>query len=277
VRPFRRIAIIGTGLIGGSIGLALRKKKIVRIGFDRPNILKYAKKIGAIDQKAKNVREAMDGSDLVLLAMPVGEILDLLPRLTSLVPPATLMTDVGSTKAEICRLAGKKLKNFIGGHPLVGKEKSGIENADSKLFVGKSWFLCPNGGSAAVARMKSFVRLLGARPAIVGPEKHDRILAATSHLPQLVSSLLAATVEELLEKDGNRIKGYAGVGLKDAVRLAASPFSVWKDVFSANSSEVGRALAQFAEGVNRISGSGLNLEMLEHQFEKANVFVRKLE
>ena len=277
MRPFRRIAIIGTGLIGGSIGLALRKKKIVRVGLDRPEVLRKAKQMDAIDQKAKNLNEAVDGSDLVILAMPVGEILDLLPRLASLVPPAILMTDVGSTKAEICRLAGKKLKNFIGGHPLAGKEKSGIENADSKLFVGKSWFLCPNGGSAAVARMKSFVRLLGARPAIVGPEKHDRILAATSHLPQLVSSLLAATVGELLEETGNRIKSYGGAGLKDTVRLAGSPFLVWKDIVTTNRKELGRALNRFTIRLNQISGFASNPGILERQFEKANTFARKLE
>lgn len=277
MKPFRRVAIIGTGLIGGSVGLALRRKNVVRVGFDRPEVLKKAFTRGSIDRKAWNLKEAVAGADLILLATPVKEIFGLLPKLAQMVPSATLITDVGSTKAEICKSAQKNLNNFIGGHPLAGKEKSGIENADSKLFVGKSWFLCPNGGSAAAAQMKSFVRLLGARPVIVEPEKHDRILAATSHLPQLVSSLLAAAVAELLEKEAKDVKKYAGAGLRDTARLAGSPFSVWKDIFATNHLEIERVLSQFAGKVNRISSAVSNSEILERQFEKANTFVRKLE
>lgn len=277
MKPFRQVAIIGTGLIGGSIGLALRRKKIIRVGLDRPEILSKALKMRAIDKKARNLKDAMDGADLVILAMPVRKIFNLLPRLAARVPPPTLITDVGSTKAEICKSAEKNLKNFIGGHPLAGIEKNGIENADSKLFVGKSWFLCPNGGSAAVVRMKSFVRLLGARPVVIEPEKHDRILAATSHLPQLISTLLAATVDELLDKDTNRMKNYTGTGLKDTTRLAASSFLTWKDIIATNHSAIGRALNRFAIRVNQISDFASNPGILGRQFAKANSFVRKLE
>ncbi|HLG93251.1 MAG TPA: prephenate dehydrogenase/arogenate dehydrogenase family protein, partial [candidate division Zixibacteria bacterium] len=175
MRTFGRIAIIGTGLIGGSIGLALRKKQIIRIGFDHPEVLRKALKLRAIDRGTKSWQEAVKEADLVILALPVREILGLLPKLTQIVYPETLVTDVGSTKAEICNLAAKGLKNFIGGHPLAGKEKSGIENAGGKLFAGKNWFLCPNKNAAAPARMKSFVCLLGARPVVVEPETHDRI------------------------------------------------------------------------------------------------------
>lgn len=277
MKSFGRVAILGTGLIGGSIGLALRRKKIIRSGFDRPEVLRKALKMRALDKVAKSLQEAMNGADLVILAMPVGGILGLLPKLASIVPPATLITDVGSTKTEICNLAEKGLKNFIGGHPLAGKEKSGIENADGKLFTGKNWFLCPNENSAALARMKAFVRLLGARPVVVEPETHDRMLAVTSHLPQLVSTLLAATVAELLGNETEKLPVFAGAGLRDTTRLARSPFSVWGDVFSSNQTEVGRVLEMFVQKSAELSDNFLNLEAVKPQFEKANAFVRKLE
>ncbi|MCI0331257.1 MAG: prephenate dehydrogenase/arogenate dehydrogenase family protein [candidate division Zixibacteria bacterium] len=277
MKPFRQVAIVGTGLVGGSIGLALRNKKIARVGLDRPEVLRKALKFGAIDRKAGNLKEAVDGADLIILATPVGEILDLLPQLAARVPPAALITDVGSTKREICRLAEKDLKNFIGGHPLAGKEKNGIESADGKLFAGKNWFLCANGNPAALARLKNFVRLLGARPMVVRPEAHDRILAATSHLPQLVSTILAATVVGLLKKETKSIQAFAGTGLRDTTRLAGSRFSVWKDVFATNHLEIERAWNRFAERVTQISDVVSHSRILERRFGEANAFRRRLE
>lgn len=277
MKPFQQVAILGTGLIGGSIGLALRKKKNVRVGFDHPGVLRKALKMRAIDRGAKSLQEAVNEADLVILAMPVGEILALLPKLAPLAPSTTVITDVGSTKKEICNLAAKGLKNFIGGHPLAGKAEGGIESAESNLFVGKNWFLCSNGNSAALARMKSFVRLLGARPVVIEPETHDRMLAATSHLPQLVSTLLAATVAELLESKTNRLQVFAGPGFRDTTRLARSSFSVWGDVFASNRFEVGRALELFAQKTAELSDNFPNLETVGLQFEKANTLVRKLE
>jgi prephenate dehydrogenase len=264
------VAIIGTGLIGGSIGLALRKKKIVRVGFDRPEALRKALRMRAIDRKAKSLIEAVEGTDLVILAIPVGAILASLPKLAQMVPSETLITDVGSTKAEICHLALKGLKNFIGGHPLAGKAERGIENAAGDLFAGKNWFLCQNRNSAVLARLKTFVRLLGARPVVVKPEEHDRMLAATSHLPQLVSTLLAATIAELLEKEAKRMPVFAGAGLRDTTRLARSSFSVWGDVFASNRQEVGKALELFAQKTAELSDNFPNLESVGRQFEIAN-------
>lgn len=276
MKPFRQVAILGTGLIGGSIGLALRRKKVFRIGFDRPDVLRKALRKKAIDRGAKSLQEAVKEADLVVLALPVGEILAVLPRLALMVPSKTLVTDVGSTKAEICKLASKGLKNFIGGHPLAGKAEGGIENAEAGLFTGKNWFLCPNGDSAALVWMKAFARLLGARPIVVDPEKHDRMLAATSHLPQLVSTLLAATIAELLEKETKRMPVFAGAGLRDTTRLARSSFSVWGDVFASNRDELGRALELFAQKTAGISDNFPNLDGVERQFEIANRVARGL-
>ena len=275
--PFRQATIIGVGMIGGSIGLALRKKKIFRVGFDRPEVLRKAFKMGSIDRTAGNLSQAVNGADLVIFAMPVGGILEIIPEAARLAIPA-LITDVGSTKVEVCRLAKKRhLNNFIGGHPLAGKEKGGIENANGGLFVGASWFLCPNGNSTSLARMKNFVRLLGARPVVVEPERHDRILAAASHLPQLVSSLLAATVYEFLRNESYSLNAFAGTGLKDSIRLAGSSFSVWKDVFATNHLEIGRALNRFAERVNQISDVAFRSGILKRRFAEANAFMRRLE
>ncbi|MGH8005091.1 MAG: prephenate dehydrogenase, partial [Limisphaerales bacterium] len=186
------------------------------------------------------------------------------------------ITDVGSSKGEICNLAAKGLKNFVGGHPLAGKEKSGIENADGGLFAGKNWFLCSNGNSAALNRMKSFIRLLGARPVVVEPEKHDRMLAATSHLPQLVSTLLAVTVAELLGGKAKSLRAFAGPGFRDTTRLARSSFSVWGDVFASNRQEVARALEWFAQKTAELADNFPNLESVERQFETANRVARGL-
>ncbi|HXF48485.1 MAG TPA: prephenate dehydrogenase/arogenate dehydrogenase family protein [Verrucomicrobiae bacterium] len=277
MKPFRRVAILGTGLVGGSIGLALRKKKVLRIGFDRPEVLRKALKKKAIDRGAKSLQEAVKETDLVVLATPVGEILGLLPKLAAMIPAETLITDVGSTKKEICNLASKELRNFIGGHPLAGKAEGGIENAETGLFTGKNWFLCPNGNSVALTRLKSFVRLLGARPVIVEPEKHDWLLAATSHLPQLVSTLLAATIAELLEKETKRMSVFAGAGLRDTTRLARSPFSIWRDVFSSNRSELGRALELFVQKAAELADNFPNLDGVKRQFEIANRVGRMLQ
>ena len=270
MKPFRQVAILGTGLVGGSVGLALRQKKVLRIGFDRPEVLRKALKKKAINRGAKSLQEVVKETDLVVLAMPVGEILGLLPKLAGMIPAEALITDVGSTKAEICNLASKGLRNFIGGHPLAGKAEGGIENAEAELFTGKNWFLCPKGNSAALARLKTFVRMLGARPVVVEPEKHDRLLAVTSHLPQLVSTLLAATVADLLGGETKKLPVFAGAGLRDTTRLARSPFSVWGGILASNQQEVGRALELFAQKAAELTDNFPNLDGVKRQFEIAN-------
>lgn len=276
MKPFKRAALIGTGLIGGSIGLALRKSKIKRVGFDKPAVLREALKRRAIDQKAGSIAEAVSAADLVILALPVGEILRVLPEISERVSPVAVITDTGSTKKEICERARELgLKNFVGGHPLAGKAENGIRNAEANLFSGRNWFLSPSRPSTALARMRAFVKSLGAKPFVVEPAEHDRILAATSHLPQLVSTLLAATVAELLS--GRQLKRFAGPGLKDATRLAASAFSVWGDVFASNRAEIGQALERFAQKTAEVSDNFLGSETLKGQFESANKMRRGLE
>lgn len=269
MKGFQRVAIIGTGLIGGSIGLALRKSKIKRIGFDKPVVLRQALKQRAIDEKAESIAETVSDADLVILALPVGEILRVLPEVSERISASAIITDTGSTKKEVYERAGKLgLKNFVGGHPLAGKAENGIRNAEANLFSGRNWFLSPGWNSTALDRVKVFVKLLGANPFVVEPADHDRMMAAASHLPQLVSTLLAATVAELLT-DGE-LKQFAGPGLKDATRLAASAFSVWGDVFASNREKIGGALERFVQKTVAISDTFLDLENLRDQFESAN-------
>lgn len=276
MKSFRRVALIGTGLIGGSIGLALQKSKTVRVGFDRPAVLREALRRRAVDEKAGSIAEAVADADLVILALPVGEILRVLPKISERVSTAAVITDTGSTKKEICERARElELKNFVGGHPLSGKAEGGIRNAEERLFFGRSWFLSSNGNPTALSRLKTFVKMLGAKPFAVEPAEHDRMMAAASHLPQLVSTLLAATVAELLS--GRQLKHFAGPGLKDATRLAASTFSVWGDVFASNRAEIGQALERFAQKTAEVSDNSLNLETLKGQFEISNKMRKGLE
>jgi prephenate dehydrogenase len=277
VKSFKHVAIIGTGLIGGSIGLALREKNVFRAGFDRPKVLKKALKSGAVDKAAESLEEAVCSSDLIVLATPVRAILELLPQVAALSPSSAVITDVGGSKREICGVAERnRIGNFIGGHPLAGKERCGIGNAEERLFVRKNWFLCPGKSPSALAGMKNFVETLGAFAVITDPEKHDRILAVTSHLPQLVSTLLAATVEELMAKEIYETDTYAGTGLKDCVRLAASPFSIWKDVLASNKDEVRQALQKFTLRTNRAFARFSQLEELNGTFKKGNRLAKRL-
>src|SRR5215467_1609323 len=185
---FRQITIIGTGLIGGSIGLALKKNgyrgRIV--GCDRKPILAKARKIGALHEAVTDPIAACRGSDLVVLATPVGGIIELIQQLGHQLPPETLVTDVGSTKAEIARRAEQAFgvdasKRFVGGHPMAGKENSGIEFADAELFRGAVWFMTP--GTVQALRsgkpreLVRWVRRIGGRVEVADPDDHDELCA----------------------------------------------------------------------------------------------------
>src|SRR6266853_909780 len=203
--PIRQITIIGTGLIGGSLGLALRKKgfrgKIV--GCDRTAVLAQAKRMGAISHAIADPVEASRDSDVIVLATPVGAIIELIERLAAHLPSNTLLTDVGSTKAAVLtkaeKVCGKDTRQrFLGGHPMAGKENSGIKFADPELFQGATWFITPlpkqklKGGVAA--EYLAWVKKLGARVARLNLAEHDRLCAWISHVPQMVSTALAAAL-----------------------------------------------------------------------------------
>src|SRR5258707_5981670 len=195
----KQITIIGTGLIGGSVGLALKaagfRGKI--IGCDRAAVLDRARAMRAIDLGAEDAIEAVAGSDLIVLATPVGGIIDLIERIGPIVPPDALITDVGSTKKEIIERAravfgDKAPQRFIGGHPMAGKEHSGLENAEAKLFLNAVWLLVPQANqSTDRCQIKDYFELLermGVRILKMDAERHDHICAWSSHLPQMIAT-----------------------------------------------------------------------------------------
>src|ERR1700680_3223909 len=205
----RQITIIGTGLIGGSLGLALREEEIAGriVGCDREGTLERARMRGAIDGGTANPGDAVRGSQVVVLATPVLAIIDLIERLGPSLPPKALLTDVGSTKTAVVERAvnvfGKNVgRRFLAGHPMAGKEMSGVDYADADLFQKAVWFLSPlpgqNLNEGLFAEYVGWIDQIGARVAMMPAEEHDRLCAWISHVPAMIStSLAAALVEEV--------------------------------------------------------------------------------
>jgi prephenate dehydrogenase len=199
---FRRVAIVGLGLLGGSWGLALKKAGFTGriVGYARrADTRERALQEGAVDEQFADVNEAVHEADLVILATPVAVILDHLTRLAPHLSPRALITDVGSTKRRICERAAELYTHeplFLGGHPMAGKERSGIENADAELFVNARYVLTPTKpedlADARVQAFRALVEAIGARPITSDPASHDSAVAFLSHLPQLLSSGLAS-------------------------------------------------------------------------------------
>ena len=261
--PFRHIAIVGLGLIGGSIALAVRERwsSILITAVDRPPVLAHASSSGAIDRAARGVAD-VGAVDLIVLAAPVQQNIQLLPQVMSVRPEGAIVTDVGGTKRDILKAAAalpSGARAFVGGHPIGGAERGGFGFARADLFRGRPWIFTPiprDPGSgirdpraldpesripnpAALDRLFEFVRGLGARPTTMDAEAHDRVMAYVSHLPQLAASALMDVVGRAATGDGLRL---AGRGLTDSTRLASSPASVWRDVCASNADDIGPAL-----------------------------------
>lgn len=242
------VAIFGVGLIGGSFALALRKAGFTGkiLGVSSEGTLRRALDLGVIDAAA-SAESAARQADLVYLAQPVLAILDTLAALNNWVRPEALVTDAGSTKLAIVRKAAESLTKaqFLGGHPLAGKESRGLEAADADLFQGRTYVLTPRAdsdlGTHAVRQFKSWLERIGSVITVLGPEEHDRTVALTSHLPQLASIALSML---LAQKDCIGT-GAFGPGLLDSTRLALSPYEVWADILATNSSSIDQALSEY--------------------------------
>jgi prephenate dehydrogenase len=280
---FKRISIIGLGLIGGSWALALKKLGYAahRVGYDVPEVLKQAVESGAVDEGAKDVDEAVRNADLVILATPVGRILELLPQLASRVPPHALITDVGSTKRKIVELATELPSGgplFLGGHPLAGKEHSGFEHADADLFQNACYAITPSSlATMEDERVKAFVSLvesLGAQPYVMDAAGHDLAVAYLSHMPQLLSTGLAGMMAEKADK-GNVPMRLAGSGFRDLTRLAESPYSMWRDICLTNTENIQAALDAMIQKLDTIR-THLSTRELEDEFNQARKLRQKL-
>ena len=248
---FRRVAIIGLGLLGGSWGLALKKAGFTGsiVGYARrAETRTQALRMDAVDEEFADASEAVCEADLVILATPVAVILDHLPRLQPHLSPQALITDVGSTKRRICERAAELYSQqplFLGGHPMAGKERSGLENADARLFENARYVLTPmkpeHLDDMRVQSFRTLVVAIGARPLTTDPATHDLAVAYLSHLPQLLSSGLASLMEEKHTAD-DLILEVAASGFRDVTRLADSPYSVWRDICLTNTENIQMAL-----------------------------------
>ena len=276
----RQITIIGAGLIGGSFALAARKAGFTGrlVACDRPVVLARARSLGAFDVGFVDARQAVVNSDVVLLATPVGGILDYLEQAAGW-PQTSLITDVGSTKLEIVQRArnifgSAAAQRFLPGHPMAGKELSGLDQADADLFRGAVWLITPyqkqNLEQGSAKDFLELVSAMGARMMTLDPERHDRLCAWVSHLPQMVSTALAAA---LLDEFGDApdLHAIGGRALREMTRIAASPYSMWRDIAFTNTANIADAIQHLEQHLAHLR-ENLKTRELEEMFGKGNEF-----
>jgi len=253
---FSKIAIVGTGLLGASIGLAVRRAwtgcRIVGIG-RRQETLDSAKRLGAVDETSLTIAGGVGGCELVILCTPVGRITEQVFGVAEATDSAPIITDVGSTKQAICGEVEQRLPlpngcRFLGGHPIAGGEKTGPEAATATLFVNRAVVLTPTAScdQADVDTLRTFWKTLGARVSCMSPQEHDRVLAMTSHLPHVLSAVLAAIC------DRPTYGAYSGTGYDSMTRLAAGGAELWRDILITNREAVCRAMDDFEKSCREL-------------------------
>jgi prephenate dehydrogenase len=246
-----RIAVLGVGLIGGSIGLAARRRAGANVtGFDPdPEVLARALELGAIDERTDDLASAVEGADVVFVAAPVGELADVVPRALAAAGPVCVVSDVGSTKRVVAAACADE--RFIGGHPLAGAESAGVEHAREDLFDGATWYLTPAQGKTAgvlYERLHRLLTALGARPAAIDADSHDRLMACVSHLPHVLANGLAAQAAGLLGGgEGEPAERLPAVGpsFRDATRVAGANSAIWTDIYRSNAGALLVAIDEF--------------------------------
>ena len=283
-----RIAILGTGLLGTSVGLALRAAGFHGsiVGWNRgAEGAEVALAMGAIDSIAADPAEAARQSQVVLLAVPIYATLDWMDKLARVLGPEHLVTDVGSTKAEITA-AGARLYNqpdrasFLPGHPMAGKERGGAALGDANLFRGAVWLFTddPAGdrsprGVELVKAWREWVVAMGSKTIDLDPVRHDELVAWVSHLPQFVATALSALLQEEVG-DAPELKDVGGRGLREMTRLGASPYSMWRDIAYTNTEAIEMALIALEQRLAYIR-ENLRTPALRDEFERANHFRRE--
>src|SRR5262245_34202395 len=258
--PFGRIAIVGFGLIGASIGLAARRRwpSAELIAVDRPDVIQSAMRTHAADIGGGDLGLCED-ADLVILAAPVQTNIKILSELPGYVPGSAVVTDVGSTKRQVAAVGGQLpgRLSFVGGHPLAGAATGGLEAARSDLFAGRAWILTPTDDSqVAVEKLSKFIDGLGARVRVMTPDAHDSVVAYLSHLPQLTATALMHLVGERTGADGLAL---AGRGLQDTTRLASSPADIWRDIAVTNQDHIAQAIDELVDILLRMKKGGCGL------------------
>lgn len=273
--PFARVGIVGLGLIGGSVALALRATwpSVRIVGVDSAPIADAALARTIIDERRDSARALAD-LDLIVLATPVAAIIDTIADLGR-AGVSAVVTDVGSTKRRVLEAAeSARLVNFVGGHPMAGSERGGVDAARADLFGGRPWFLSPASTSSIEARgrVSRLVQGVGASPSTLTPDAHDRTVAYLSHVPQLLAIGLMVTGAEALGENGLR---YAGRGFDEMTRLAASSFGVWESILATNADYIAEALqAMAASTAGSIATDAARLQEL---FLRANQWRERFE
>jgi len=270
------IAIVGTGLIGASFGLALRAAGFdgAIVGVSSERAIADAMAVGAID-RGTSLAEAVGQADLVFLSQAIGRILDTIRHLDPLVRPGALVTDAGSTKCEIVDVARQTVTHcqFLGGHPMAGKETRGAAAAEAGLFLGRAWVLTPDEPSeletAAAREFRRWLDRIGARTVVLDADEHDRVVGLTSHLPQLASTALAALLECSARTD------VSGSGLFDMTRLALSSYDLWRDILATNSDHIERALGVYIQELEHIR-ENLRTRQVEEEFRRGAVLAARI-
>jgi prephenate dehydrogenase len=283
-----RIAILGTGLLGTSVGLALRAAgyRGAITGWNRSaERARVALDLGAIDSVAADPLQAGRESQVVVLAVPIYATLDFMEKLAGVLGPDYLVTDVGSTKAQISA-AAKRLFNtperaaFLPGHPMAGKERGGAMLADAELFRGTVWLFTDDPerkrspqSDELVKEWREWVVAMGAKIIDLGPARHDELVAWVSHLPQFVATALSALLEEEVG-DAPELRDVGGRALSEMTRLGASPFSMWRDIAYTNTEAIQAALHALEQRLAHLR-ENLRTPELRDEFEKANRFRRE--
>ncbi|MFH1397671.1 MAG: prephenate dehydrogenase/arogenate dehydrogenase family protein [Candidatus Omnitrophota bacterium] len=249
MKKFNKVAVIGLGLIGGSIALCLKKqklsRKIVGVSLHKDTLL-FARKNKIVDDCSQNL-DIIRGADLVILATPIDVILKLAPQIAKLIPKDCLVTDVGSTKNKIVRKFSRIFPNFVGSHPLAGSEQRGIKNSQHSLFLKSLCIITPqkNTNQQSLNKISELWRRVGADTIILSPLEHDKILSYVSHLPHVVVFSLMKTVPVEYLK-------FAAGSLKDATRIAASPSNIWIDIFLSNKQDILKVIKSFSNNLQAL-------------------------
>jgi prephenate dehydrogenase len=247
-----RIAVIGVGLIGGSVAMAARERLGATVsGHDgSPGALEIAVARGALDRACATVPEAVTDAQAVFVAVPMGVLPGLVTEALAAAPADCVVTDVGSTKRMV--IGAHEDPRFVGGHPLAGAETAGVEHARADLFEGATWYLTPSAATSGVLyeRLHRLLYGLGARPTAIDAETHDRILATVSHLPHVLANLLVSQAAGTLAAGGERLPA-TGPSFRDATRVAGASSAIWTDIYLSNRDalveEIDRAVSQLHE------------------------------
>ena len=276
---FNQISIIGVGFMGGSLALALKKYRLSKkiIGVSREETIKKALKLKIIDGgfPYEKIDKGVDGSSLIILSSPINVIIEHIRILSKIVNSDTIITDIGSTKEKIMETAQEEFRDnvyFVGGHPMAGSEKSGVDTADPSIFINKAYALIPgrNTPRLVMDKLRNVIITIGSIPVILTSKVHDEIVAAVSHLPQMLSVALMNAVGSF-DNDSGDYFNLSGGGFYDMTRIASSQFKIWKDIYETNQNNVKKVISIYIEKLEEIKEL-IGNEKLKSEFEKANQF-----